>query len=204
MAFLEQRLSTRIEQGASGGPTVPGRTKSYTPSGKLRQNFVASAAIHKFDVSHGLRREADFQAVLDLWYVVMLTPFEGFRFRDWRDYRATAANSRCTLITGSTYQLQRVHVFGGVEVLRPIYKPVAGVVITRNRSGSFSTATHTLNTTTGVATISGHVGGDTYTWTGEFDLPVTFSDDQWVSTLEGAAPNLLVVNQAIPIEEIWL
>jgi uncharacterized protein (TIGR02217 family) len=204
MAFLEQRLSTRIEQGASGGPTVPGRTKAYTPSGKLRQNFVASAPIHKFDVSHGLRQAADYQTVLDLWYVVMLTPYEGFRFRDWRDYRATTTNSRCTLITGSTYQLQRVHVFGGVEVLRAIYKPVAGVVITRTRSGTPSTATHTLDTTTGIATISGHVAGDTYTWAGEFDLPVTFSSDEWVSTLQAAAPNLLVVNQSIPLEEIRL
>lgn len=204
MAFLEQRLSTRIEQGASGGPSVPGRTKSYTPSGKLRQNFVASAPIHRFDVSHGLRQAADYQAVLDIWYIVNFTPYEGFRFRDWRDYRATAANSRCTLITGSTYQLQRVHSYGGVELLRPIYKPVAGVVITRNRSGAFSTASHTLDTTTGIATISGHVAGDTYTWAGEFDLPVTFSEDSWVSTLEGAAPNLIIVNQSIPLEEIRL
>lgn len=204
MAFLEQRLNTRIEQGAQGGPTVPGRTKAYTPSGKLRQNFVARAPIHRFDVSHGLRQQADYQAVLDIWYVVNFTPYEGFRFRDWRDYRATAANSRCTLISGSTYQLQRVHSFGGIEFLRNIYKPVAGVVITRTRSGTPSTATATVDTTTGVATISGHLAGDTYTWTGEFDLPVTFSDDSWVSTLEGAAPNLIIVAPSIALEEIRL
>lgn len=204
MPFLEQRLNTRIEQGASGGPTVPGRTKSYTASGKLRQNFVASAPIHKFDISHGLRQQADYQTVLDIWYVVNFTPYDGFRFRDWRDYRATAANSRLTLISGSNYQLQRVHTYGGISVLRNIFKPVAGVVITRNRSGSFSTATATVDTTTGVAAITGHVAGDTYTWTGEFDLPVTFSSDEWVSTLDGAAPNLLVVNQSIPLEEIRL
>ena len=204
MPFLEQRLNIRLEHGASGGPTVPGRTKTYTPSGRLRQNFLASAAIHRYDVSHGLRLAADYQAVLDLFYVVMLTPYDGFRFRDWRDYRATAANSRCTLITGSTYQLQRVHSFGGFEVLRPIYKPEAGVVITRTRAGTPSTATATVDTTTGIATISGHVGGDTYTWSGQFDLPVTFSSDEWVSRIEGAAPNILVVNQAIPLEEIRL
>jgi len=204
MAFLEQRLNTRIEQGAQGGPTVPGRTKAYTPAGKLRQNFIASAPIHRFDVSHGLRRASDQQSVLDIWYVVNFTPYEGFRFRDWRDYQATASNSRCTLISGSTFQLQRVHTFGGVSVLRNIYKPVSGVVITRTRSGVPSTATATIDTTTGIATISGHVSGDTYTWAGEFDLPVTFSDDAWVSSLQGAAPNLLIVNSAIALEEIRL
>ena len=32
-----------------------------------------------------------------------------------------------------------------------------------------------IDTATGIATISGHVSGDTYNWAGEFDVPVTFS-----------------------------
>lgn len=204
MAFLEQRLDARIEQGASGGPSVPGRTKTYLPSGKLRQNFLASAPIHHFDVSHGMRSNADHQAVLDTFYVVMFTPYEGFRFRYWADYKLTALNSRCTLISGSTYQLQRVHSFGGVEVLRPIYKPTSGVVITRTRSGVTSTATATVDTTTGIATISGHVSGDTYTPAGEFDIPVTFTDDAWVSQLQATITNVSIIPPVIKLEEIQL
>jgi len=202
MAFLHQRLNQRIEQGAQGGPSVPGRTKTYLPGGKLVQGFTASAPIHTFDVSYAIRRASDYQAILDIWYVVMFTPYAGFLFRDWRDYQLTTSNSRLTLISGSIYQINRVHSYGGVEVLRPIYKPVAGLVVTRTRGGTPSTATVTTDTTTGQVTVTGHVGGDTYTCTGEFDLPVTFTDDAWVSTLEGAAPNLLVVSQAIKLEEI--
>ena len=203
MAFLEQRMSVRIEQGAQGGPTVPGRIKTYLPNGRLAQTFTASAPIHRWDVSHGIKRLADQQAVLDLWYVVMFTPYNGFRFRDWRDYQATQTNSRCTLISGSDYQLQRVHSFGGVEFLRAIYKPVAATVaVWRTRASVVTAATATVSGTTGVAAISGHVAGDTYTWSGEFDLPVTFSDDTWVTRLEGAAPNLIAVNEPIKLEEI--
>ena len=203
MAFLEQRLPTRIEAGAQGGPTVPGRTKTYLPNGRLVQTFLATAPIHRFDISYGLKRLADQQAVLDLFYVVMFNPYSGFRFRNWADYQATQTNSRATLISGSNYQLQRVHAFGGVEVLRDIYKPVAATVtVWRTRSAVVTAATATVSGTTGVAAISGHVAGDTYTWSGEFDLPVTFSDDEWVARLEGAAPNLIAVNEPIKLEEV--
>lgn len=205
MAFLEQRLDARIEQGASGGPTLPGRSKTYLPSGQLRQNFIASQMIHRFDISHGMRNNADHQLVLDTFYVVMLTPYEGFRFRYWADYRATQTNSRLTLITGSTYQLQRVHTFGGVEVLRNIYKPVSGTVtIYRNRASVVTVATATIDTATGIATISGHSSGDTYTWEGQFDLAVTFSDDEWISQLQATLTNIAVIPPPIRLEEIRL
>lgn len=115
---------------------MPGRQKVYLPTGELRQNFLASMPIHRYDVSHGLRSRADFQSVLDLWYIVNFTPYEGFRFKDWRDFLLTTTNSRLVLISGSNYQIYRVHTFGGIEFLRPIYKPVANTVtIQRNRSG---------------------------------------------------------------------
>lgn len=202
MTLLHQRLPTRIEQDSVGGPTVPGRTMTRFPSGKLNQGFNSSEAVHKFNLSHGIRRNADAQVILDVFYVILLTPYTGFLFRDWRDYLLTAANSRLTLISGSVYQINRVHTFGGIELLRPIYKPAAGVVITRTRSGTPSTATATVDTTTGQVTISGHMSGDTYTPAGQFDLPVTFSGSEWLAELKGQAGNLIVKCPRIDIEEV--
>jgi uncharacterized protein (TIGR02217 family) len=203
MTFLEQRLDTKITHGASGGPTVPGRTKTYLPNGKLYQDFTASTGIHRYDVSHGVRSRADFQAVLDLFYVVMFTPYEGFRFKDWRDYQGLQTNTRLRLIAGSTWQLQRRHVFGGVEFLRDITKPVASTVtVWRTRSAVVSAAIAVVDYTTGIVTITGHVDGDTYTWTGEFDMPVTFTDDTWVGDLEVNTVNLWVTSNPIKLEEI--
>lgn len=203
MDFFEQRLDTKITHGAIGGPSVPGRKKVYMPNGDMVQDFVATMPVHKYDVSHGLRSRADFQTVLDLWYVVMFTPYLGFRLKDWRDYQATQANSKLSLITGSTWQLQRRHVFGGIEFLRPIKKPVsATVVVYRTRGGTVTTATATIDYTTGIATISGHTAGDTYTWSGEFDMPVTFTDDEWTGSLEVNTQNLHVMSGQIKLEEV--
>lgn len=205
MTFLEGRLDSKITHGATGGPTVPGRTKTYLPNGQLRQNFAATMPLHKYDVSHGVRSRADFQTVLDLWYVVMFTPYEGFRFKDWRDFQATQANSRVTTVDGITGQLQRVHRFGGIEVLRAITKPVAGTpVVYRTRSSVVTVATATISTITGVVTITGHAVGDTYTWAGEFDVPVTFTDDEWMSDMEVHIDNLHLTSAPIKLEEIRL
>lgn len=204
-AFLEQRLDTRITRGARGTPTQPGRTKVYLPDGRMRQNFTNSVALHKFEVSHGVRTAAEFHAVEDLFYVVMFTPYLGFRFRHERDYQLTQANSKLTLISGSNWQINRKHTFGGVEFLRPIYKPVAGtIVVKRTRSGAVTTASATVDSTTGIATISGHAGGDTYTCEGQFDLPVTFVANEWGATLDGSSHNLLVVSGSIELEELRL
>lgn len=206
MTFLEKRLNERITQGSTGGPGVPGREKNYLATGKLVQNFRASMPIHRYEVSHGLRSAADFQAVLDLWYVVMFTPYEGFRFKDWRDYKLTTSNSRLVLISGSNYQIYRVHTYGGVEFLRPIYKPVSGtVVVQRTRSGVTSTATATVTTTNGQVAITGHVSGDTYVCSaGEFDVPVTFTDDDWTGSLQINVERLHISSGPIKLEEIRL
>lgn len=178
MAFLEQRISERITAGAVGGPMVPGREKNYTTAGKLRQNFTAAMPVHKYDVSHGLRTRDDFQSVLDLWYVVMFTPYEGFRFKDWRDYLLTRTNSRMVLVTTGHYQIYRVHTFGGIEFLRPIYKPVGQVTV---YDGGGSTCLGTTDTTTGIYTVT---SGTPATCVGEFDVPVTFTDDEWTITMQ--------------------
>lgn len=205
MAFLEQRLSQRIERGASGGPVNRGRQMVRSAGGRMRQVFTWPEPIHTYTVSHGVLGQAQLEELRSLWYVVNFHPYEGFRFRDWSDYRATQANSRLTLITGATYQLQRVYTFVGVEFIRKIQKPVAGAVVYRLRSTVTTVATASIDTSTGIATITGHVSGDTYTWAGEFDVPVTFSDDAWVQQLEAMnAEGAVATMPAINLEEIIL
>ena len=205
MAFLESQLDPKITAGATGGPVNPARVKVYSLTGKLQQTFLASRPVHRYDISHGLRQAATFQTLLDFWYVVHFTPFTGFRFKDWRDYIATQANSRCTQIGGgSTFQLQRVYSAGGNTWLRNITKPCTSPTVTiyRNRSGVITTAVATVDSTTGIATISSHSAGDTYTWEGQFDVPVTFTDDEWTGALQSHTGNLLVQAQSIKLEEL--
>ena len=135
--FLEKRIDPRITEGAQGGP-VGQRDMVRRPSGWLDQEFYRSYAMHRYDVSHGIKTLEQFEAVRALFYVVMFTPYLGFRFKDWSDYLATLANSRATFITGSTtvLQLQRVYAMDDLEYLRDIFKPVSStVVVYRTRTG---------------------------------------------------------------------
>jgi uncharacterized protein (TIGR02217 family) len=205
MAFLEARISDKITAGAVGGPTQPSRKMVYSAGAKLKQSYSALMPIHRYEVSHGVRTRADYQTVLDLFYVVMFTPYEGFRFKDWGDYLLTQENSRLTLVSGSNYQINRVHTFGATDFLRPIYKPVDGtIVVKRNRSSVISTATAVVTAATGVAAISDHVEGDTYTCEGEFDVPVTFSDSEWTASWEVHTHNLHMMSGTVPLQEIRL
>ena len=203
MAFLEQRLDPRITVGAVFTETIPGRSLIRFPSGRLEQNFLSARPLLTCELEHGIRKAADYQTVLDAWMVVMLTPYEGLRVKNWRDYQATKTNTNLTFITGSTWQLQRKHTFGSVTVLRNITKPVSPTVtVFRTRSMVETTATATIDYTTGIATITGHAVGDTYTWTGEFDFPMTFSSNEWQASLEANQGGVAVVSGTIQMEQV--
>lgn len=207
MAFLEERLPITITVGSTGGP-VAKRTKVYVQSGRLLQNFEWSRPLHRYDLSYGIKTLAHFEAVRAMWYVVMFGgPYEGFRVRDWSDYQATQANSGLTVQGGSPteWQLQRVYTVGSVSYRRNIYKLDGAPVIYRTRSGVTSQIATTADLNTGIADISGHVGGDTYTWEGNFDVPVTFSDDALDQIeITGNAQDLLQSLPSIKVEELRL
>ena len=86
MAFLESRMSVHIERGAKVIRTNRGRTKAYTGSGKMAQDFAWSAPISEFDISHGILLPDGYAEIDAMWHVVHFTPYEGLRFRNWADY----------------------------------------------------------------------------------------------------------------------
>ena len=204
--FLEAaRLDTRITRGAQRIVTQPGRRKTYVGS-VLEQDFNSSLPIHRYDLSHGLRfamlRDGltpaqSYFKVLDLFYVVMFTPYTGFRLRDEADHTASSDNSSMQTYNGAN-QLMRKHVYGGISFYRPIYKPVSPIVM---YTAGGAVVTGTVDYTNGTVTgLSGTVGY----WTGEFDIPVTFSDDKWGAELDVHTNNLHTVMGSIPLEEIRL
>jgi uncharacterized protein (TIGR02217 family) len=207
MAFLETRISTAVRRGTSGGPTAR-RHKVYDGGGRLRgQQFLRSYPLQRYRFDFGNKLLEDAEAIRAFFYVVMFTPYEGFRVRDWNDYELTHANSSLTLISGSVYQINRVYTAGPASILRPIYKiDEDGAVIYRTRSSVVSTATATVDENTGQATISGHASGDTYTCSAYFDIPVTFVDDEALAgmALDGSVNSILLALEGIELEELAL
>lgn len=205
MAFLETRISIAVKRGTSGGP-VAKREKVYDGAGRLRaQRFLRSVPLHRYRFDFGNKLLEDAETIRAFLYVVLFTPYEGFRARDWNDYQLDQSNSSLTLISSNVYQFNRKYTAGPATVLRPIYKTEAGTeVVYRNRSSVISVASATVNANTAQATISGHVGGDTYTAECNFDIPVTFEDDEALADigLDGNVDAFILALSTVELEEL--
>jgi uncharacterized protein (TIGR02217 family) len=199
VTFLEARISDAIMRGSRGGPTGR-RIKSYVPNGRLVQIPQYSRPLQRYDISYGIRTYEDFEEIRNAYYVVMFTPYEGLRVKDWNDYIATLEKTHVVNLGGGAYQLCRRYSFGGVNFDRVISKPNADAVL-RTSGGTALTAT--ISTTTGIAT--GVSGGTPAGWTGTFDVPVTFEDDtleniEWDGTIDLPLQSL----PSIKLEELRL
>lgn len=205
MDFLDERFPDRISFGARGGP-VWKTTRVMTHSGRRWVNREWDYPLHRYQVAQAVKTNADFEEVRAFFYIVA-GAYEGFRFKDWSDFECTLDNSRLVLQAGSPtlWQLARVYRVGAREFVRPIYKPCASPApqVYRTRSGSTTLATATVDTSTGLAAISGHVSGDTYRWVGEFDVPVAFVDDELEAVIADKGDDGFLMSwPSIVIEEV--
>lgn len=179
MAFLETpRFPDDIAlDGIEGGPEYS-TTVHATFGGIDYRNINRAQQKGSWDVASGVRTPLDFAAVRDQFRMAR-GQAHGFRFRDWTDYLCTHAEGVLTLVSGSVYQMYKRYGSGATLEDRLITKPIAATVeVKRTRSGVTTTISVTLDATTGGVTVSGHAGGDTYTWAGEFDVPVRFGTDE--------------------------
>jgi uncharacterized protein (TIGR02217 family) len=195
MAFLEQRLTDAVARGSRGGPRTA-RTKVRTQSGRLVQKFHRSLPLHSYDVSYGIKTQQNFEDVRAMWMLVMFTPYEGFRFRDWGDYKGAQGTTTLIDLGGGDWQLQRRYTVAGINFDRTITKPNADVVA---YSGAGAALPTVVDTTTGIVTVT---GTPAY-WVGTFDVPVQFMDDAIDNImLEGGTDLILQGLSSIKLEEL--
>jgi uncharacterized protein (TIGR02217 family) len=205
MSFFEQRFDERLSYGARGGP-VWSTNRVVTQSGRRFVNQNWRYPLHRYDVSHAVKSADDFDVVRAMFYNVA-GAFDGFRFKDWSDYKLTRSNSEISDSIGSPseWQIYRLYTVGARTFRRPIFKPCASpaMIVWRTRSGTLSQATATVNTATGKVSITGHQAGDTYAAQGEFDVPVAFADDAMQSEIvDQDADGMLLRWSSITLEEI--
>lgn len=202
MSFFDERLDDCYSFGARGGPVFSTEVVK-TAGGQRYVNKNWTLPLHRYDISQAIKREEDFEVIRAFFYNVS-GQFDGFRFKDWADYKAT--NQPLTLISSATYQLTRVYVRGVRTYTRNITRPVSSIVVKRRSSGgTITTISPTIDYATGHVTVSGHSSGDTYTWTGEFDVPVAFTSDVLEAVIENKNPGvdqLLIRWPSIQLEEI--
>jgi hypothetical protein len=195
MTFLNQLIDNRVTRDCDFYVEHPSRKKNYAAGGNLVQTFGDSPPKHFVNLSYGIKTRAQYSELYDAFYVVLFTPYTGLLAQNPADYLATATNTTLTNTTGTLWQLQRKHVFGGITLKRNIKKPASGVLI-YNASNVLLTAT--VNTDTGIADVT---GTPAY-WVGTFYLPMTFKDNVWKARMESSQNGGLVVPEPIMMEEV--
>lgn len=178
MSFVEQRLLDCVSYGTQGGPTFLTR-RVPLKSGVVRRNPLRSRPLYRFVIVYRNLAEADHAEVIAAFNACFGGAF-GFRIKDWTDFQAT--DELIGVATGAeqTVQLSKLYEFGAQNISRPIRKPVSGTVaLTANSVPIAATIDYTTGEATYTAT-SGHV----VRWTGEFDVPVMFEDDELLHSIE--------------------
>lgn len=170
MAFIETRLLDCVAYGTEGGPTWSTR-RIGLKSGIIRRNANRSRPMYRFMVVYQNLNPEDHESIIEAFNACRGGVF-GFRLKDWSDYQAE--NQFVTTGTGAeqAVQLTKIYEFGTQNVSRPIRKLVSASLMDDG-----APLASTINLNTGVATFTASVGG-IVRWTGEFDVPVMFEDDE--------------------------
>lgn len=193
--FHEIRFPEAIARGATGGPGYD-TTIVTTVAGFERRNANWQQARGRWDVGSGIKRRADFTALIDFFRARQGRAY-GFRFKDWTDFEAVGV----VLGTGDgaqkTFQLVKRYASGGVEVARTITRPVAGT-IEIYRDSVRVTSGVAVDTATGAVTFSTAPAADVVvTADFAFDVPVRFDTDRMELSLDhyehGVWPQIAIV-----------
>ena len=166
--------------------------QAFSQAGQRYFNLYDAQPLREYVLAYPPQDPAEVEELRAFFLAVR--GLDPFLIKDWSDFEATQQNTSLTLITGSVYQMNRIYVAPSRTAVRPIYKPKTGALIFRTRSGVTTdiTGTSSIDFATGRVTVASHAGGDTYAWSGEFYVPVYFSDPQAVfRVLSGSASRLV-------------
>jgi uncharacterized protein (TIGR02217 family) len=204
MAFLTERFPDRITRGMTGGPMFD-TTVAVVLSGKEKRNINRSASQHRYDLSQGIKTEADAD-VCTAFFRKARGRAHAFRVKDWMDFRLTRAMSRLVQITTTTFQVSKV--YGGdeptFEEVRSLTRLVSGTLQVWKDTVLQTNPTHyTVNVDTGVVTFGSAPGAAVLEAACQFDVPCRFDFDAKDSELVHRKPDgtLLIRWESIALLE---
>lgn len=178
VAMVEERLLDRVSYGFQGGPTYL-TERAQLRSGGVIRNSVRERPIYRYTAPYEAIRPEDHAIVIAAFNACRGSGVS-FRFKDWADY--TVTNEFVAVGTGAvqTVELFKRYSLGALVTERRIKKLVAGTV-SLSSAGSVSGVSFDLNE--GTVTFTGDSGVPVY-WSGQFDVPVFFSNDELIFNFE--------------------
>lgn len=198
MAFIEVAFPSDIAYGSGGGPEYS-TDIVITHGGYEQRNINWSQARAKYNVAHGVKTQAQLDALI-AFFRARKGRAEGFRFKDWSDYKATAQIIGTGNGTNQIFQLVKTYSSGGVSETRTITKPVVGSLAVYVGGALQAGSAYTLDSTNGkISFTTAPANAAVITADFEFDVPVRFDTDRLSATLDAYGVNSW---NDIPIVEV--
>ncbi len=182
MAFIETRFPTDIAYGSSGGPEYS-TDIVITQSGYEQRNSNWAQARASYNVAHGIKSQAQLD-VLIAFFRARKGKADGFRFKDWTDFKATGEWIGSGNGVTTNFQLVKHYASGSVTETRIINKPVGGTLIVYVGGLVQSSSLYTLNSATGIISFHSAPASGNITADFEFDVPVRFDTDRLSASLD--------------------
>lgn len=188
MAFIEVAFPSDIAYGSGGGPEYS-TDIVITHGGYEQRNINWSQARAKYNVAHGVKTKEQLDALI-AFFRARKGRAEGFRFKDWSDYKAMAQVIGTSNGTNKIFQLVKTYSSGGASETRTITKPVVGSLAVYMNSVLQSGSAYSLDAITGKITfVTAPRNGAVITADFEFDVPVRFDTDRLSATLDAYGVN---------------
>lgn len=184
MSFHDVQFPTNISTGSRFGP---GFSTSILEGDAGAQEAVLRwpNARRKFNARYGIRKQSDLRAVID-FFIAREGSVHGFRFKDPMDFTTAADHvsspTANDVILGTAsgtgdlqWQLKTKYTSGPTTIYRAIEKPIVGTVLVA-KDGTPTTG-FTLDSSTGVITLSSVSASQEITAGCEFDVPCQFGPE---------------------------
>lgn len=206
MQFHEVRFPASLSFGSVGGPER--RTEVVTlANGFEERNTPWAHSRRRYDAGLGMRSLDDVETLIS-FFEARMGQMYGFRWKDWSDYKSSAASAEPSYLdqviaTGdgvvAAFQLIKVYRSGDHEYARPIAKPVEGSVrVGLDQDEMQEGVDYDVDVETGIVTFQHPPDIGVKVRAGyEFDVPVRFDTDQIQTSVAsfraGSVPNVPIV-----------
>lgn len=219
LSFAEERLELGYDYGAVGGMNFSNEIIKMADDSIEQRNAVLHLPRGRWQLGDRTIAESAADNLAQVTYLRQfhlerVGSFQGFRFRDWSDFRGEDEDIATGDGIKSQFQLVKVYKVLGSWSYRPIQKPVPGSVeIYLNQIPD--TENWTIDYSSGVISRLASVPlGARITADFEFDIPVWFESDQISFNLQGYKPetqeaiyrldSVFVVEQRLPLKLPWI